>query len=341
MTTETKSKGGKAARASKTSKAQAPKADRTPKAKRQPKDKVAAAPAVTPAAVTMIPLAQLVASPDNVRKGPAEKIPAFADNIAAVGLLSSLIVTPAGEGTYAVAAGERRRRALVLLHERGQIPADYAVPCRILTEGATEASVSENIHRERMNPADQFEAWARLADEGLTPAEIARRHGTPLRIVNARLRLGRLSPRILAALRAGEIDEPVAQAFCWSEDHTAQEAAFDTISQGHPQRLHPQAVRRLLTEKDAELHDSRLQFVGEDAYRAAGGTVREDLFGEARTFPDTALLSRLCTEKLAKKAELAAGARAVLPFGTERVTPGGKPRITKGKVGRMSSAGEA
>lgn len=66
-----------------------------------------------------IPLDKLEASPENVRTGPAEGIEALADNIAAIGLLSSLTVKAVGQGgRYAVVAGERRRQALNLLHER-------------------------------------------------------------------------------------------------------------------------------------------------------------------------------------------------------------------------------
>ena len=57
------------------------------------------------------------------------------------------------------------------------------MPCQIVTEEhALEMSLAENTVRLAMHPADQFEAFAELIDEGQTAAEVAaavRRRGKP------------------------------------------------------------------------------------------------------------------------------------------------------------------
>ena len=53
-----------------------------------------------------------------------------------------------------------------------------------------------------MHPADQVEAFRRLADAGSTAAAIAARFGVSERTVEKRLRLGNAAPVLLEAYRA-------------------------------------------------------------------------------------------------------------------------------------------
>ena len=67
----------------------------------------------------------------------------------------------------AVAAGERRRRAMLLLQQRGRLPKEHEVLCELVPpERALEVSLAENSGREAMHPADEFEAFKALIDEG-------------------------------------------------------------------------------------------------------------------------------------------------------------------------------
>ena len=68
---------------------------------------------------------------------------------------------------------------------------------------AVEISLAENEMREAMHPADQFDAFKKLADEGKGPEEIAARFGTTPRIVEQRLKLAVVSPKLMAAYRGG------------------------------------------------------------------------------------------------------------------------------------------
>src|SRR3546814_14230 len=109
-----------------------------------------------------IRLDRLVKSPRNVRKTPSSGA-ADAElkaSIAVHGLQQNLVVTPAnGDGAYEVIAGGRRLAALKALQAEGKLPADCLVPCFIRTESAAELSLAENIVRQAMHPADQFEAF--------------------------------------------------------------------------------------------------------------------------------------------------------------------------------------
>jgi ParB/RepB/Spo0J family partition protein len=144
-----------------------------------------------------IALTQLVPSAANVRKtGTKTGIEELAASIAAHGLLQNLQVRPVKGGSFEVVAGGRRLAALKLLAKQKKIAPDYPVPCHALDEqDATEISLAENEMREAMHPADQFEAFKKLADDGTGPEEIAARFGTTPKIVTQRLKLAVVSPK--------------------------------------------------------------------------------------------------------------------------------------------------
>ena len=165
--------------------------------------------------ISDIPLSQLELSPDNARKTPADDS-AFTElkaSIAAHGLLENLIARSMepgadGPGRYAVIAGGRRLAAMQALAAEGALEEDHPVPCRMIGDivAAEEVSLAENSVRAAMHPADQVEAFRRLADAGSTAAAIAARFGVSERTVEKRLRLGNAAPVLLEAYRAGEID---------------------------------------------------------------------------------------------------------------------------------------
>lgn len=248
-----------------------------------------------------VPLNRLAAWKGNVRKtGAAEGIDELAASIAAHGLLQSLIVRKGKKNKYDIVAGQRRHIALLRLVAEGKLDKDHPVPCMVANEAvdASELSLAENVVRVAMHPADQFEAFSNLADKGQDISTIATRFGVSETIVTKRLKLGRLSPVILAAYRNEEISLDQAQAFAISDDHEAQERILSDLGEWH---CSPDRIRRALTEDEVPTSDKRVRFIGIDAYLAAGGTLRQDLFSEEDTgyVQDTALLDRLVSEKLA------------------------------------------
>jgi ParB family chromosome partitioning protein len=252
-----------------------------------------------------IPLNRLVPSTANVRRTHREGgVEELAASIAAHGLLQSLNVRAEldGEGRetgkFRVSGGGRRLAALKLLAKRKQLAKDTPVPCIVSEADEEEASLAENVVRENLHPADQFEAFRRLADErGFGAEEIAARFGCTPQVVRQRLRLGAVSPKLLQLYREEGLTLDQVMAFTITEDHARQEQVYDSLSWNRE----PHLIRRLLTERHVRAGDRRAVFVGAEAYTEAGGTIVRDLFTEdgGGWFEDAALLDRLVLEKLA------------------------------------------
>lgn len=260
-----------------------------------------------------IPLSKLVPSAANVRRtGPERGVEELAASIAALGLLQSLAVRPARDaagqatGKYEVVAGGRRLAALRLLAKRKALAKSASVPCLVRDEcRSEEASLAENVVREALHPADQFEAFRRLHEEhGLGAEEIAARFGVTSAVVRQRLRLGAASPALMGLYREGTINLDQLMAFCLTDDHARQEQVWAALTWNKD----PAIIRRLLTESQIPARDRRAVFVGAEAYEAAGGVIVRDLFAEdgGGWLADLALLDRLVMAKLEAAAETVA-----------------------------------
>jgi ParB family transcriptional regulator, chromosome partitioning protein len=246
-----------------------------------------------------IQLNKLVASRDNVRKtGSADGLEELAASIAAHGLLQSLVVRKTSRGKFAVIAGQRRLLALSMLAEKGSISSDMPVACKLLSKeaDAAEISLAENIVRVPMHPADQFEAFRALIDNGAASADVAARFGVTESLVARRMKLGRVSPVLLTVYRDGGMSLEQLQAFTVSDDHAAQERVWEEGAH------HPGGIRSALTEGEIPSTDKRVRFVGLESYEQAGGAVRRDLFdtGNSGYILDAELLQKLTQDKLAE-----------------------------------------
>jgi ParB family transcriptional regulator, chromosome partitioning protein len=258
-----------------------------------------------------VALNRLKASPKNARKTPhsAATIEAFAASIKAKGVLQPPVVEVErdGEGVptgnYLVTIGEGRRQGLRLLAKRKAIKRTH--PVRVIVDAendAHEISLDENMTREAMHPADQFEAFQRLAvEKGYGAEEIGARFGVSAHVVRQRLRLGSAAPELMAAYREGTLALDQLTAFCVSEDADRQRQVLEQIGPDTP----AYAIRRAMTEAKVRVDDRRARFVGVEAYEAAGGPVLRDLFTEdgGGWLEDVPLLDRLVGEKLAGLAD--------------------------------------
>ncbi len=263
--------------------------------------------ALVAGAVVMLPLNSLIPSPRNARRSAhsAESIEAKAASIAAKGILQNLVVEPELDpaelptGNYLVTIGEGRRLAQRLRVERGEITETELIPCVIDTvNDPHEISLDENVTREDMHPADQFEAFRFLNEvRGLSAEDIAARFGVTARTVQQRLRLGAVSPRLMQAYRDEALSLDQLMAFCLTEDHARQEAVFDTLTNYQREPYH---IRRLLTAKQVRADDRRARFVGAEPYGNAGGHVERDLFTEDGDgyFTDAVLLDQIAVQRL-------------------------------------------
>ncbi|WP_197346491.1 ParB/RepB/Spo0J family partition protein [Ralstonia pseudosolanacearum] len=251
----------------------------------------------------LVPLSRLVLRPTgrNVRKTPRMSIPELAASIQRVGLLQNLIVIPAADGLhYEVVAGGRRLAALKLLAKKHRIAKDWDVPCLQVADGtARTASLTENVQREAMHPADQFEAFAALVAEGRPIEDIAADFSVTPLVVQRRLKLANVSPRLMGDYRADAVSLDQLMALSITDDHTAQESAFYDAPTWQRQ---PSALRERLTEREIDAYQHPLvRFVGLDTYEQAGGGARRDLFAEGDAgvyLTDAALLDRLAQDRL-------------------------------------------
>lgn len=247
-----------------------------------------------------VPLSRLRPSKRNVRKTAGQSIDALAESIARVGLLQNLTVILARDGEhYDVVAGGRRLAALKLLSKTRRIPKDWEVPCLLVADAnARTVSLTENVQREAMHPADQFEAFAALVAEGRPIEDIAADFSVTPLVVQRRLKLANVSPRLLADYRADAVNLDQLMALAITDDHAAQDAAFYDAPEW---QRSPHALRDRLTEREIDASHALVRFVGLDAYEAAGGGIRRDLFAQDDSgvyVTDAALLETLVREKL-------------------------------------------
>jgi len=158
-------------------------------------DTTAATVAAENGAVIFVPLNKLKRSPRNARKTPHSQahIEALAASISVKGMLQNLVVEPErdaeGEptGSYLVTIGEGRRLAQLLRVKGKQIKKTEPVRCVLDTENdAHEISLDENVTREAMHPADQFEAFKALIDAGQGHEDVAARFGVTPTVVRQR-----------------------------------------------------------------------------------------------------------------------------------------------------------
>lgn len=259
-----------------------------------------------------IPLDRLKASPKNVRRvgHSAEVIESRAASITYKGVLQPLVVEPEVKdgretGYYLVSAGEGRRQALRLLAKRKALARGAPVRCVVdTTNDPAEVSLDENFSRETLHPADQFEAFKDLAQrKGYGAEEIAARYGIKPDTVRERLRLGAAAPELLDLYREEVLTLEQVTAFAVNPDVARQMQVYQQLA---PHGLQAYAIRRAMVEDKVVSTDRRAQFVGVEAYEAAGGPVLRDLFSQAGGIcwlEDVALLERLVVAKLDAIAE--------------------------------------
>lgn len=236
------------------------------------------------------------------RKTPGQvSLSELADSIEAQGLLQNLVVTKGKKrGTYEVIAGGRRLQAMQRLIESGRWAKETTVwVTQVDNEQALEASITENVQREAMHPADEFEAFAALVDQGSSIEDVAARFGVSPTVVRRRLRLAQLAPELIQAYRDEELSLEALMAFTTSEDKARQLQVWKSLDKWS---LNPNTIRKWMTQEAVTAAHPTARFVGLDAYTAAGGRSFQDLFAQNEEqgvyLQDAALLEQLAVEKL-------------------------------------------
>ena len=96
-------------------------------------------------------------------------------------------------------AGRRRLAALKLLVKRRKLAKEREVYCLLVQDDAARAvSLTENVQREAMSPIEELFAWKDLVAEGRPVEDIAADFGVTPLVVQRRLKLANVSPRLPA-----------------------------------------------------------------------------------------------------------------------------------------------
>ena len=255
--------------------------------------------------ILFVPLNKLKKSPKNARKVPHTEaaIEALAASIAHKGLIQNIVIEPEIKdetltGFYLVTAGEGRRLAFLLRAKRKEIRKNTPIRCWLDTENdPAEISLDENVTRENMHPADQFERFHELSRErGWGAEEIGARFGVSPEVVKRRMKLGAISPKLIEIYRQDGLTLDQLAAFAITDDHARQEQVFENLAFNKE----PWIIRRDLTADKVPATDRRAVFVGVEAYEEAGGVILRDLFTSdgGGYFEDAGLLDTLVIERL-------------------------------------------
>ncbi len=259
--------------------------------------------------IRWIPLRNLEPSDRNARKtaAPAEAMPELEASLEAHGLIENLVVRAHDDGkTFHVVGGGRRLRALRTLAKKrkSRFRTATPIPCRVMADDAIdeEISAAENLVRVNMHPVDEFTAFHTLLERGLSAREIANRFGLTARTVQRRLRLGGIAPEILGHARDGDLTLDQLEAFAATPDRTRQLDVLGKVRSHEGYTATAGWIRNELQRGLVSAASARARFVGLKAYKAAGGTVEEDLFAaeddRSVLIRDAELLDDLASRKL-------------------------------------------
>ena len=257
--------------------------------------------------IQMLPISQLMVSELNVRKSKASKTDdeSLKASLLAHGVIQNLVALPAEAGVYPVVSGGRRLTQLHALVDEQEIAVDYLVPVKVLSEFeaeayATEISLTENVTRAAMHPVDEFEAYSEMMAKGETVENVAQRFGKTQLYVHQRMKLAAVSPDILAAYRQGEVTlEKVMLFTIASPEH--QMRVWEQVKDSSFYRENQ--IRNMLKNEALDSSHNLVQFVGQEAYEQAGGSITSDLFSEHVYFDDRALVESLATQKIQLEAD--------------------------------------
>lgn len=176
------------------------------------------------------------------------ELDSLADSIRRYGIITPLTVRRTAEG-FELVAGERRLRAA------RQVGLS-TVPCFVVSADGEQSclmALLENLQRTDLDCFEEAESLRQLTEDfGMTQQQVAQRIGKTQSAVANKLRLLRLSPETVAAIRAGGLTERHARALLRLPEE-AQTAAAEELSRRN------MTVARAEQYIDALLHPKHRQ----------------------------------------------------------------------------------
>jgi ParB family chromosome partitioning protein len=191
------------------------------------------------------------------KKFDPQELIELSNSIKEHGILQPLIVTSeTGSGEYILIAGERRLEAArtaglkkvpVIVREASELQ-------------RLELALIENVQREDLDPLEEAQAYAQLADEfNLSHEEIAGKVGRNRATITNRLRLLKLPGEVKKALTDGKISEGHARALLGLSSADAQLALLKTtINRDLNVRQVEELVRKINGQSTKKTPSSRI-----------------------------------------------------------------------------------
>ena len=162
------------------------------------------------------------------REFTEEKIKELAESIKQNGLLQSITVRDIGDGFYELIAGERRLRAIKYL----QYPKIKAIVKELTDEQMATLALIENIQREELTPIEEAHAYQELLRiNKLTQDELAKSLGKTQATVANKLRLLKLSKKVIDAINTKKITERHGRAMVKLDSSAQEKLLIQILSQ--------------------------------------------------------------------------------------------------------------
>ena len=162
------------------------------------------------------------------REFTEEKIKELAESIKQNGLLQSITVRDIGDGFYELIAGERRLRAIKYL----QYPKTKAIVKELTDEQMATLALIENIQREELTPIEEAHAYQELLRiNKLTQDELAKSLGKTQATVANKLRLLKLSKKVIDAINTKKITERHGRAVVKLDSSAQEKLLIQILSQ--------------------------------------------------------------------------------------------------------------
>ena len=162
------------------------------------------------------------------REFTEEKIKELAESIKQNGLLQSITVRDMGNGFYELIAGERRLRAIKYL----QYDKTKAIVKELTDEQMATLALIENIQREELTPIEEAHAYQDLLRiNKLTQDELAKSLGKTQATVANKLRLLKLSKKVIDAINTKKITERHGRAMVKLDSSAQEKLLIQILSQ--------------------------------------------------------------------------------------------------------------
>ena len=199
-----------------------------------------------------IPVEKIVPNPNQPRVTfDDDPIAELAQSISQVGLIQPLVVRRSGSG-YELVAGERRLRACKSL---GMETVTCIVEDSMQEESSAMVALIENLQREDLHYMEEAQCYyALLNNYNLTQEELAKRLGRSQSSIANKLRLLRLSPDVVSAIRENGLSERHARAVLKLKDEEVQLAVIKRTAE---KNLSVKDTERLVEKTLDKMYDEK------------------------------------------------------------------------------------